>query len=91
MWTPDEGATISCVVGSSSLRRPSENGPVALMIPYRTGDRPMIRHIRRVARHGLGLLLTLALTSHSSPVISSRRRAPLSLPFSSLRRAMTLV
>jgi hypothetical protein len=34
MWTPELGATISLVVGSSSFLRPSEKGPVALTTPY---------------------------------------------------------
>lgn len=33
MWTPDEGATMLEIEGSSILRRPSLNGPVALMMP----------------------------------------------------------
>lgn len=36
MWTPEEGATIFWVDGSSSCRTPSENGPVALMIPCKS-------------------------------------------------------
>lgn len=70
--------------GLSSLRRVSEKGPVALIIPYEYRYEPFVER-RFMDRVGL----TLARTLNSSPVNLSLTRAPINFPLLPLSNSVT--
>ena len=76
-WTPEEGATISAVVGSSILRIASVKGPVALMMPRALMENSRLdddeEEEEELLREGM----------------RSRTLAPMSLPEASFSREVT--
>lgn len=81
MWTPELGATISLVVGSSSFLTPSAKGPVALMTPYSmVRKRPLEFEMLKTHSTTDGPLLSGHLVLQAGgadPVLSSARRVRL--------------